>query len=330
MSSTKRRAGTLAMILTALVLAALGRDARAQTPGSVVVVGTAGAHERGVVEAAMSNRVRDAAWSVVARPFSRAEVDAIVACLADDRPWPCIAPTAASRGIERLMIAHVDRASAKAQLTIKAQLLVAGRDVPAIGEAYCDPCDDHQLRETASRIAEQMLEDTTLRTQETLLEVQTVPSGAIVTLDGEKVGITNLRHRAHPGQHTVRLQRTGYLTEARTVTLADGQTTRLVIELRPTSTGRDPRIVPGIVIGAGLVAVVGGSIVSFTAEDSPEGQKQKYVYSAPGIGVAIAGSVAIGAGIYLWLRASRQSSKRAVPAVSPVPGGAIAGWATTF
>ncbi len=309
MSSTKRRAGTLAMILIALAIAAPGRDARAQTPGSVVVVGTAGAHERGIVEAAMSNRVRDAAWSVVARPFSQAEVDAIVSCLADDRPWPCIAPTASARGVERLLIAHVDRASARTQLTIKAQLLVAGNDVPAIDEAFCDSCNDDRLRETASRMAEQLLTDTALRTKETMLEVQTVPSGAIVTLDGEKVGITDLRHRAHPGQHTVLIQRTGYLPETRTVMLAEGQTTRLVVELRPASTGRDPRIVPGIVIGAGLAAVVGGSIVSLAAEDSPEGQKHKYVYSAPGIGVAIAGGVVIGAGVYLWLRASRQASK---------------------
>ncbi len=330
MSSTKRRANTLAMILTALVLAVLGQEARAQTPGSVVVVGTAGAHERGVVEAAMTNRVRDAAWSVVARPFSQAEVNAIVACLADDRPWPCIAPTAASRGVQRLLIAHVDRASARTQLTIKAQLLVAGNEVPAINEAFCDTCDDNRLRETASRMAGQLLEDTDLRTKESVLEVQTVPSGAVVTLDGEKVGVTALRHRAHPGQHTVLVQRTGYLPETRTVTLAAGQATRLVIELRPTATGRDPRIVPGIVIGTGLAAVVGGSIVSFTAEDSPEGQKQKYVYSAPGIGVAIGGAVVIGAGVYLWLRASRQFNGRAAPTVATVPGGAVAGWATTF
>jgi hypothetical protein len=102
------------------------------------------------------------------------------------------------------------------------------------------------------------------------------------------------------------------------------------VTLHPTAPGRDPRIVPGLVAGAGLAAVIGGSIVSFTAEDSPEGQKHKYVYSAPGIGVAIAGGVAVGAGVYLWLRTSRQLRRRAVPTVSATAGGALAGWATTF
>lgn len=92
------------MIAAALAVAVLGRDAHAQTPGSVLVTGTAGDHERGIVEAAISNRVRDAAWSVVARPFSQEEVKSIVDCLADDRPWPCIDPTARSKGVEQLLI----------------------------------------------------------------------------------------------------------------------------------------------------------------------------------------------------------------------------------
>jgi hypothetical protein len=330
MRSTKRGAGILAIIVMAPIAVMTGRQAHAQTPGSVVVVGTAGAHERGIVEAAMSNRVRDAAWAVVAHPFSAAELDSIVGCLADDRPWPCIDPTARTRGVERLVIAQVDRATAKAPLTIKAQLLVAGNDVPTIDEAYCDACNDVQLSETASRMAEQLLKDTALRTRATVLEVQTVPSGAVVTLDGKEVGVTSVRHRVHPGQHTVLIQRTGYESEPRTVTLTEGQTTRLVIELRPTSPGRDRRLVPSIVIGVGLAAVVGGTIVSFTAEDSPVGQKHEYVYSGPGIGVAIGGAVVASAGIYLWVRGSRRSSKRAAPAVSTVPGGAVAGWATTF
>lgn len=234
--------------------------------------------------------------------------------------------------IVQLLIAQVERAGAKASLAIKAQLLVAGNGVPAIGEAYCDACSDSQLKETATQLTEQLLKDTALRTQtrETVLEIRTVPSGAAVTVDGKQVGVSDLRHRVSPGPHTVLVQRTGYEPETRTVTLADGQTSKLAVELRPISTSRPSRIVPGVVIGAGLAAVAGGSIVSFTAEDSPEGQKHEYVYSAPGIGVAIGGAVVAGAGVYLWLRASRRSSKRAVPAVSTTPGGAIAGWAMTF
>jgi hypothetical protein len=332
MRSTKRQAGTLAIIAAVLGIAVLGRAAHAQTPGSVLVIGTAGDHERGVVEAAISNRVRDATWSVVARPFSRAEVESIVGCLPDDRPWPCIEPTARSKGISQLLIAQVDRTSTKTSLAIKAQLLVAGNGVPAIGEAYCDACSDSQLRETAVQITEQLLKDTALRTQtrETVLEIRTVPAGAAVTVDGKQVGVSDLRHRASPGPHTVLVERTGYVPETRSVTLVEGETSKLALELRPTSTGRNPRIVPGIVIGAGLAAVIGGSIVSFTAEDSPEGQKHKYVYSAPGIGVAMGGAIVAGAGVYLWVRASRRPNKRAVPAVSTVPGGAVAGWATTF
>jgi hypothetical protein len=329
MKPTKRRAPTLAMIAVALAVAAMGRAAHAQTPGSVLVIGTAGEHERGVIEAEISNRVRAAAWSVVARPFSQAEVQAIVRCLAEDRPWPCIDPTARAKGVEQLLIAQVDRTGPKTPLAIKAQLLVAGNGVPTIGEAYCDACSDGQLRETAAQITAQLLKDTSLRAGETALEVRTTPPGAIVTFGDEYVGVTDLRHRANPGPHTVRVQRTGFLTETRTVTLAEGQTAKLAINLRPVATPRPSRLVPGIVIGAGVVAVAGGAWVSYTAEDSPEGQKHKYVYSAPGIGVAIAGAVAIGAGVYLWLRASR-ASQPAVPAVSMVPGGAIAAWALTF
>src|SRR5688572_3221177 len=122
-------------VVAVLAVLAAASPARAQRPGTVIVVGNADAKLRTVVESAIASRARDAAWSMIAAPFAEPEVQAIVACLKNDRPWPCVEPAARARGVEGIVIAQVDRPRAD-QVTIVAQLLVAGNRVPAISDRH--------------------------------------------------------------------------------------------------------------------------------------------------------------------------------------------------
>jgi hypothetical protein len=159
-----------------------------------------------------------------------------------------------------------------------------------------------------------------------------------VLVDGRRVGAAPVRYVAAAGARAIEIQLPGYATETRAATLLAGQTTKLAIQLRPAPgvgsggerRARDPRLVPGLVLGVGVAALIGGSVVSLTAEADPNQFQPRYLYSGPGIAVAIAGGAAAAAGGYLWWRATRARAPRSGPAVSALPGGVAAGWITTF
>lgn len=147
------------------------------------------------------------------------------------------------------------------------------------------------------------------------------------------VAITDGVFNTYPGKHVLIVENPGYKRELQEVVVEDGKTTEVVLKLvaapiedyHHEEPARPSRIVPAVIAGAGLVAVVVGTYVSFTASDPTSGPQPHYHYSGVGIGVAITGAVAIGVGAFLWPWHSRSA-----PSVAVLPGGAIAGWATTF
>lgn len=332
----------LAAILTLAFVASAAVAARAETQGAVVVHGNALAHERGVVQDAIASRVREASWVVASQAFSTEEVHRLIACLDNDRPWPCFAETARMRGVTRIVVARLDRSSsAGKQLVIAGQLLVAGNDVPTIAEGFCDQnCSDASLRVSAARVADRLIQDTAARGQETMIEVTSEPPGATVTLDGERLGVTNLKRATHAGVHSLVIQREGYRQVVRSENVEAGRVTTVHVKLESDSaearSTRDPRIVPGIMTGVGVLALAAGTVISFTADADEDGQQNKYIYSVPGIVTAVGGGVLAGVGVYLWVRASRNlrastaKPRVALPALAPTSGGVMAGWSVSF
>ncbi|MEO7734964.1 MAG: hypothetical protein ABIY55_28680 [Kofleriaceae bacterium] len=91
-----------------------------------------------------------------------------------------------------------------------------------------------------------------------------------------------------------------------------------------------PHVVPGVVIGVGAVALGAGIYLSATAKVDPSGPRSQYVYSGPGIGLAVGGALAVGVGVYLWHRASQSHHRRSAPTLSVTPTGTAIGWASEF
>jgi len=300
--------------------------------GAVIVGGGASPATRRVIARAVEAAAREATWSI-GEPLAEQEIAGIASCLTFDRPWPCIAPIARPRGLQRIVVVHADpeRGEGGEQLVLTGQLVVAGNGVPAIDRRYCARSGGAEIAAVAADLMQRLLKDSASRTVSTLLDVRTVPPGAVVTIGGRMVGESNRQFATHPGTHELRLQRSGYRPEVRTVTVREGEAGIVSVVLKRES-GRDGdgegmRIVPWIAVGGGAMAVVGGAYASFTATSDSVGPQEKYNYSAAGIGIAIAGAVAIGAGVYLWLRPSRTGSG---PTLSALPGGGIAGWTTTL
>ena len=306
----------------------------------VIVAGKADAHQQTVIGAAVTAALRQGQWAVIDLPFSPRELATIEGCLVADRPWSCIAPTATAKGVSRLVIIQANPEAGSGQTKLVGQLILAADRVPPIEQQYCGPCTDNALAQAATELATRLLADSVARTGATALDIRTVPPGAGVTIDGTLVGETNKQFPISAGHHKILLQRTGYQSAIRDIDVATGENvtineTLVAVAGGPPGGGDDPgrpHLVPGIVVGAGVVALVAGIAVQATADGPPLGQVQPTrIYSAPGIGLMVGGGVAVGVGVYLWARASRN----AVPASSPTVtllhgGGGIIGWSDSF
>ncbi len=327
------RRHTLVAVFACAFLGAALHEARAESTGIVVVTGKLAAQDRSTIESAINVALRQARWLLSAQPFSPKEIETIKACLGDDRPWHCLSPLMQPKGLDRIILAEVtSQPDGPGKLVLTGELVMASNDSRIVVQRRCDRCDAAGLTTAARMLTEQLLQDMATVSEQTFVEIQTVPAGASVTLDEHAIGATSSRgisQSTYPGPHRLTTQLTGYVRDERTIDVAPGKTTKVVVHLTAehVATPGRPLLVPGIVAAAGLIAVIGGSWVSATAEDSPTGKKQKYVYSAPGIAVAAAGVVAIGVAVYLWRRTPKSPS---APTVSLLPGGGAVGWATSF
>ena len=323
------------VVIATLLAVALGASSRASADatGVVVVTGKIAARERKIIEAAIATAVRKASWSLSKRPFALHEVEAIAACLRDDKPWSCLRPLMQPMGVDRIVVADANPQPDASKLVITGELVVAGDAAAAVVQRRCDACDEANLTAVAQRLAEELLRDMAMRS-ETVLELRTVPPGAAVALDGQSIGTTDgagkLTHTTIPGPHKVAVQHTGFASDERTVDLPAARTTPLTIELRreaTTARGHRSPVVPLALAGGGAAALVAGGVLIYMGQQDGPDDRQRYTRATPlGIGTGLLGVAAIGLGAYLWWREPTESGI----AMSPTPGGVMAGWAGRF
>jgi hypothetical protein len=318
------------LITIALVSLIAPKVAHAQL-GAVVVYGTAKPHEREIVGAAVTRTVRQASWTVENSPFTPKESSDIVTCLALDRPWPCVAPIASAKRIERVAVVQVDPDGKS--IVVIGQLLLETTAVPSIERRFCDPCNDQTLDMLTQELTSVLLERTIVRAGKTAIEIRTVPQGASVTIDGSSTGISDTTLAVSAGSHEVQIQRSGYRPHSQHVMVEEGQTFKLLVTLTAaespgvTPDNKPSRLVPILVGSAGAATLIAGTAYSLTREPSHAPVLQpRFVYSGPGIVVATAGGVALGVGLYLWFRPQARSA----PVTVYLPNGGIVGWSGSF
>jgi hypothetical protein len=102
-------------------------------------------------------------------------------------------------------------------------------------------------------------------------------------------------------------------------------TVPVALEPGPEGPARSGRLMPSLMIGVGIAALIGGGVLYATSEEM-SGERPTYTDTKPvGIGVALGGAVAVGVGAFLFVRAPR-----ATPTIAIAPGGATIGWAGAF
>ncbi len=326
------RAGTV--LLTAIgALLATGSIAAAET-GAIVVYGKAKPHEREVVASAVAKTLRDASWSVDDAPFSTKDLESLKACLGLDRPWPCVAPTARHKGVQRIVVVQVELEDGGNAVVVTGQVLVASDAVPSIERRFCQPCSDAFLDQSVTEMTTVLLDRVVTGQSTTAIDIQTIPPGASVVIDGTVAGTSDKTVEVSAGPHQVQVQRSGYRPESKSIIVHEGSTTKMVITLAAaeggTSAGtadRRSRVMPGLIVGAGTVALVGGIAYSLTIDPPRTFEQPQHLYSGPALAVAAAGGVAIGVGLYLWFR---HPERRSAPVATFAHGGGVVGWSTSF
>ncbi len=203
--------------------------------GTVVVYGKARSSHLKAVAKAVEAALRGAGWDV-GRRFSAREADTVVRCFAADKPGLCIAATAASYEVSRVVAVQVDPERGegrKAPLRLSGQLATAGTADVVLQMRFCNPCGKDELTSVSQDLVKLLLDSSEMRAANTKLELRIKPSSAVVTLDGKLIGGDSKELPTVAGTHTLLFELDGYVRQSRTVEVEEGQTQIVEVELLP-------------------------------------------------------------------------------------------------
>jgi hypothetical protein len=210
------------------------------------------------------------------------EVKLVFAC-PDEAP-ACLSQAGKSLGASKLIYGNVKKTGGDYQVTVK--LLDVNR---AVVESFTtDTVAGGKANATALRqLAPIWLAKLSGKGSGTI-SVRANFSGAAVSLDGTKVGVTGTApvviSDVSPGKHEVAVEKSGYTTTKQEFTLAAGQSLPLTLDLSPVSVE-----VPKPEHGAASHATPAG------AETPPDNDGGSRAGARVGFWVAVAGTIASGA-----------------------------------
>lgn len=331
------------VVLAFLCCLGIGRaDAYPET-AVVLVVGKAPAKDRATAGSAVRSAARSAGWQLIEAPLTESETTTILACLKGPQRWACVAPVLSGKDLQRLIIVGLDpdpSADTGGSLVLTERILLPSSDVTASNQRSCSKCIDETLTRVAFDLTKELLEEADAGTGRTKLRILSTPPRAWITLDTTNVGLTDRTTATFPGRHVVTVQRDGYQIETRTVDVIENKETTVAFTLRPNAStppppppdaAGHPHLVPAIVIGAGAAAIITGVILQLPPDAGPGiGNQPKYLINMPGAISVIGGGLAVGVGVYLWVRATRNATPASMPTAAMTTGGAVIGWTGHF
>lgn len=323
--------------------------------GLLLTRGAAPVSDRETGKLAVRAVLQQAGWHLSAQGFTDREIELVVTCLKQDKPWDCITRVVKDKAIDQLMVLSLDREAAAdgSQITVAtARVVVASQNLAFGGRQFCERCTTDKLAQVSAAVATEVLRRVYVNSGRTVLDIRSIPPGARVVVNGTVIGATDLAFEIVPGRHAVVLSLPGYRDSIRSVDTIDGKTSELVVSLEAApvavpvaparvatapiavsvarngeDTAAEQPVLPSWLapagVGAGAVAVAAGSWLLYAGRDQPKGEPQnQYNVSTGGIFVVSAGLIVAGAGCYFWRwpwTRARKASKS-----SPTPDSATA------
>jgi hypothetical protein len=160
-----------------------------------------------------------------------------------------------------------------------------------------------------------------------IVRITSTPSGLNVLIDDHPTGTTPLDHELLEGTHIITLTRAGTKVGERIVRVAAGERSELVIPVQ-AEPRRPSRLLPGLLIGVGVIGIAGGAILYGTSE-TDDGSQPYYTDSRP-VGIAVAGSGAALAVVGAFVALFRGSSGESGPTAAVTSRQGFIGWTGRF
>src|SRR5512140_1877405 len=310
---TKLRLTTLLVGWTLGVPAARGDGALDVPDGGVVAIGgSASEREREVVSAAVATAVRSAGWSLAPQTLTKQDAEGLIDCSAPGGPWECVPASIDASAVHRALVIAVEQQTENdIPLIVLTGKVIATRPAAfMVRQRFCERCADDKLAQTSTELTLLLLHDLAVQRPRTMLEVNSTPTGALITVDGQPAGATDGSVNTFPGLHIVTITKPGFQVETIRVHAESGKTSAVSVTLRanaplpPPPPPRPSLLVPVSRAGAGVTL----SAVSQLIYSYQHGSAGYNYYHPPahciGPAATLGGLGAIGAGFYLWWRGS--------------------------
>jgi len=333
----------LEAIAVAAILIAAGRPVAAQSSAGNGVILTAGeASMTGDVRAAAQTWLKGRGWNVSDGGLTKRAATKLAQCLAVD-PDECAAALS-EIGVDRVWFFLVEVEPADAGTNVQLVLRAFGRDgrVLASERKFCERCRTETLRARVAEALDVVSRAATAQTAaRTVVRIRSVPSGAVVSVDGQQIGTTDREYAVYPGHHKVTLSKPGYQDAVRDLDLKEGEVKALDVQLTPVSAkppavqpakpagppsappipttreGRGPW--PYVVGGAGVALTASGVALLALHERRVQEAGQVFTYRdtlVPGVALTISGAAALVVSSYLLLRPDDQRQLTPIVTIS--------------
>jgi hypothetical protein len=324
--------GDVRVLLTLLLLVAVGATAAAETRVGVVVSGDDGIRKQ--TDTFVSEWLMRHTLVVAHTPLSKDGINTLANCLVVS-DMSCARMVVEARATAPSVVAFVEVVANKRERTIQlsAYWISKRHDVVSL-QRTCDHCADEVLDRTLDAMMVDLARLAPTMTGQ--VRVTSDPPGLNATIDNQPIGVTPVVHVATFGSHTIALSRNGRVVGERKVEVVPDTTVDAAVTVQPDPVvvappppplvvvARPSRVLPVVLVSIGVVGMATGSVLYATA--GPTGKNYTYRDTKPpGLGIALGGAAIAIMGAVLFTRGGGSR-----PDVAMTSTGASIGWAGTF
>jgi hypothetical protein len=311
--------------ILAVVLATMAPSAAHAEQAAVVVSGKVDQGTITLVQVVVEQYLQGRGWSIKAGGTDAVDASALASCVLGEKSV-CVAELLVPLGVEKVVLttAKVEKAKDGEETVVLMAWILMATDgtIVVSNRRYCERCTPDLLEATATELIAGLLGDMRAKEGHSVIRIRSNPPGALITLDGERVGVTDMEFGVTPGPHKVTVEKDGYRPAARDVTTTAGEKLSVDFTLESASGTANKQRTGGVLkwtVGvAGVLAVAGG--ITLLAVDGPavQGENRRVVRSettVPGVVLTATGAAALALSGYLFYRDSRRPSTAASVAV---------------